>query len=263
MVAISDPVAERLLQAGDAHLADMLDWNDGQQLRARLRRRAFWCTFAGWLLITSAAIVGSFVSWTFTQNVHAMFDESGLMEGTSLPFLTTVLPPTMVALTCFLIFGGLYAWSAGVFPGFSTTQRAIDWANTSDAVSRLLSVGCTYCEAFRTAARIANTRSSRDWLLNAAARVEQGGSEVADQTHASGDLAIVELLVQSSQAEPKLRWQIAKDHFFEVAQQRLALLLTTTPIFSTLAAGLIIWMSISATLGWMWSAAIKAIGGMT
>ncbi|MGB7346234.1 MAG: hypothetical protein WBD20_18595, partial [Pirellulaceae bacterium] len=80
---------------------------------------------------------------------------------------------------------------------------------------------------------------------------------------ANGDPAIVELLVQSDSMDPIHGWRIVADHFIEVARSRFALLLSTGPILSTLLAGLIIWMSISATLGAMWRSAFQSIQGLS
>ncbi|WP_145419784.1 hypothetical protein [Planctomycetes bacterium K23_9] len=254
--SLADPVVKRILSAGDEHAVSAIDWLDGKQARTSLRRRAWWCVVGGWLMVTVATAVSALVAWNFSQNAGDIFADK-------IPFVAVVLSPVLMGLTCVLLVGGVTAFFNDSFPGLSMTNSAIDWAGTGDAVSRLLSVGCTYPEAFRTAAEVTRTRSNRLWLTNAAKKVEQGATHLQDQSDTDGDPAIVELLVQSEESDPSVSWRIVADHFIEVARSRLALLLSTGPVLSTLLAGLIIWLSISATLGSMWRHALQTIQGLS
>ncbi len=252
-----DPVAQRLAAGGHDHASSVLDWLEGQQQRDAMNRQATWCSAGGWLLMTVAAIISSGVAVVMSRDVHQLFDED-LHLASGIPWSVTYLPIVLVLIATTLLIGGAIALLAGAIPGLSTTRSAIDWSTVSDAMTRLLSVGCTYPEAFRTAAQVTRTRSSRRWLDRAANRVERGEAEI-DSQFPAGDSAVLELMVDSSQSEPARQWAIAADHFFEVANRRLMLLLSAAPILSTIFSGLLVWISIAATLGWMWKAVAELI----
>ena len=253
-----DPVAQRLAAAGSESIESMLAWIENKYCRKLMSRRAFWCSFGAWLLVSTAAVVGAFASWMFLGNVSELIE----IYDFDRPTLAYLVPPVLTVVAILLLFGGIITWMSGRFPGLNKTQNAIDWAGNSEAVSRLLSVGCTYPEAFSTVANVAKTKESRTWLTQAAARIEQGGPEIGTTNASGGDTAIVELLLESSFANPSEKWQTASEHFDNVARQRSALLTATMPVLSILCAGLFIWISISATLGWMWSSASGMIGGL-
>ncbi len=256
-----DAVMNRLISAGDQHATSSLNWSQANQIRRSLRRRAFGCIFGSWLMVFAASLVGTIVAWTFSRSAEGMFNDG-------MPVITIVLPPILLVVTVGLLVIGVLALINQSFPGHATTKDAIDWWSTGDAVSRLLSAGCTYPEAFRTAAKVAKTRSIRRWLIQSANSVEQGsmkfdGDHSTNDVPRKGDASLVELLVQTSGNDASGGWRIVADHFAEVARSRLALLLGTAPVLSTLLAGLIVWVSISATLGSLWRQAISSISGLS
>jgi hypothetical protein len=255
-VAQTDSVVQKLVAAGDDHAASALHWLDAKQERRALRLRATWCVVAGWLLVTAALGVGAFVAWNFSLNAEDLFDGK-------MPVVSIVLPPTLIFLTCVSFIGGLFALFAQAFPGLASTNQAIDWSGTGDAVSRLLAAGCTYPDAYRTAAEVASTATNRNWLNRAATRIDQGASPIGESPTAAGDAAVVELLIQANESDPSQSWRAVANHFIEIARSRLALLLSTAPIIATLLAGLIVWLSISSTLGAMWRHALQSIGSLS
>ncbi len=256
-----DPVAKRLAAAGNENADSVIDWLAGQQQRGIMDRNAMWCTAGGWIGMTVAAIISSAVAVRLSLDARTLFSQ-GWLPDSHVPWSVIYLPIVLVAIAVFLTVGGSIIWWMGGMPGLRTTRSAIDWAAVSDAMTRLLSVGCTYPEAFRTAAAITRTRSSRGWLTRAAARVERGEGKFCASNDARGDSAIVELLVDPGDCDPARQWQMASDHFFEVAQRRLILLLGSMPVLSTILSGLLIWVSISATLGWMWKAVAEMLAGL-
>ena len=213
-----DPVARRIAAAGDAQAPNVLQWLDSQHQRNGMRRRAILCAAAGWTLMCVAAVISSAVAIIMSHDIGKILDEIGINGGLSSP---RVLPWLLVAAAVFLVVGGLIAWTAGRFPGCSQTVSAIDWSSASDAVTRLLAIGCPYPEAFRTAATVARGRGSRRWLLDAADRVENGGPDVVPSRASSGDVAVLELLIEAARSEPQHQWGVAADHFFDVARRRL------------------------------------------
>lgn len=257
-----DPVAQRLASAGEDQSPGILQWLEAQQQRRTMRRRATLCAASGWLLMTTAAIVSSFVALNISHDVRQIFDE-GIVPGRGIPMTITLLPILLVVIAAFLLVGGIAGWFLGAIPGLSKTNSAIDWSATSDAVMRLLSIGCTYPEAFRTAAKIVRGKSRRTWLIRAAERVERGGPDVAFSPYLQGDAAMLELMIEASESEPQRQWKVAADHFLELARERLMLLLQSTPMISTIVSGLLIWVSISATLSWMWRSVAELLRGLT
>lgn len=255
-----DPVAMRLSAAGDNRASTVTQWMHAQQQRKILRRRATWCGVGAWLMMTAAALIGSYVAIDIAIDVREIFtDDLGLARPTSV----IVVPVVLLFAAGVLTVGGLWGWLTGSVPGYSQAFSALDWSACSDAVRRLLQVGCTYPEAFRTAASAARTKASRSWLMAAASRVESGVDGTPSTPGARGDLATLELMIDAAQSEPQKQWGIAAEHFWELASRRMVLLIQTTPVIATIVSGILVWISISATLGWMWRAVIEMIRGFS
>ena len=253
-----DAVAKRLSTAGDSATTSVIAWLESQQERAMMRRRATACSLGAWLLLVTASVVSFAVAFQMSREARSIFTETFDSRTTSVPALVLV-PVALGSVMGFVLIGGSIAWWAGRFPGWSRTVSAIDWSASSDAVARLLAVGCTYPEAFRLAAEVTKSRSSRLWLQQAADRVEQGGPQVAPSAYGSGDTAMLEALVETSGQQPDRQWRIAASHFLEVATRRLVLLLQAMPMIATIVSGLLVWAAIASTLGWMW----RAVAEMT
>lgn len=257
-----DPVAQRLASAGDEETPSVLQWLEAEQLRRTMRRRATICALGGWLLMTTAAIISSVVAMTISRDIRQLFDE-GLVPGNGIPATVTYLPILLVSIAALLVFGGIVGWICGVIPGLSKTISAIDWSSTSDAVTRLLSIGCTYPDAFRTAAKVVQGKARQSWLIRAAERVERGGPDAAFAPYSPGDTALLELMVEAADSEPQRQWKVASDHFLELSRERLTLLLQSMPMIATIVSGILVWVSISATLSWMWRSVAELLRGLT
>jgi hypothetical protein len=243
-----------LAVAGESANHKVIEWMTAEQERAMMRRRATWCAIGGWLLMSTAAVVSFLVALVMSGEAREMFTEtySSVDIGST---SSLVIVPVLLGVTAgIVVLGGLLAWWGGWFPGWSRTMSAIDWSSVSDAVARLVAVGCTYPEAFRLAAEVAKNRQSRSWLRAAADRVEHGEPPIAAASFERGDAALLESLVETAQHEPARHWSLAANHFLEVATRRLVLFLQSMPMISTLIAGLLVWIAIASTLGWMWGA---------
>ena len=263
-----DPVTSRLAAAEHTEPSLIIDWLEARQARDHLRRRAFWCNLGSWLLVTAAAVIGSAVAVKFSYDTRRAFGQGELNLGYSYfevaqpPVAIQLVPPLLTSIAAVLLMGGLLAWMLGRFPGHSWACSAIDWSNVSDAVWRLLAVGCTYSEAFETAEKVSRSPANRQWLRQAKQQVELGKSEFKS-AGGNGDAMMLEMLVTDGDTPPCERWRLAETHFGGVARRRVAMLQATVPIVATLVAGLLIWLSISATLGWMWFSIGKMIGGLS
>ena len=254
-----DPIANRLASAGEENAGSMLQWIEGQQQRSVMNRQATWCMASGFCVVTAAAIISSLISLVFSHEMKALFRDD-LPRGVGAMSSVMTMPIALAAVTALLIIGGAVAWSSGHVPGLRSVRSAIDAAAAGDAIARLLAIGCTYPEAFKMAADVTRTGGNRNWLLRAADQVQRGASPPQALQSSSGDAAMLELLVDAGEGEPAQQWKIASDHFYGVAKRRMALLLGAVPILATVIAGLIVWLAISATLGWMWLAVADLIG---
>jgi hypothetical protein len=255
-----DPVATRLASAGEENADSVMQWIEGQQRRGAMYRRATLCMAGGFAVVTVAATVGSLISLLFAHEMQALFRED-FPGGVDAPSSVMAMPATLAVVTVLLIVGGSFAWASGHVPGLRGVRSAIDWTAAGDAMARLLSIGCTYPEAFEMAAQVTRTSRNRGWLVAAADRTERGESGPQALSSSAGDAGMLELLIDAGEGEPAEQWRIASDHFCGVARRRLALLLGSVPILATVIAGIMVWVAISATLGWMWLAVAELIGG--
>lgn len=272
-----DAVSRRLAghdQQGDS----VLRWAECRQRCAVMRRRATWCTVSAWLFLSTAAIVSSVVAITMSSKVSEIFIDQVMDQSDSSVAVSSVAvaytPRILVAIAALLGIGGLAALLSGWMPGLRSTRLAIDLSLVCEAVNGLLMVGIPYPDAFRTASQIAPSGEAKQWLIGAATRVESGQSphtplllaasppgsrptSSADSTISlGGDIAMLELLIASSDDHPAEQWSIASHHFREIATRRLSLLTQSLPLITTLLAGMLLWVSISLTLGWIW----KSVG---
>lgn len=255
-----DPVAQKLAAVGEESSAAVVDWLASQHERQAMNRRATWCSIGGYSMMTFAAVASSLIAVVMSNEARKLIiDDLGMA---TVPLSAQVLPFGLVAVAALFLFGGGFAWVSGRIPGLRAIRSAIDWSTVGDAMTRLLSIGCTYPDAFRAAATVTKNRSNRDWLTDAAKRVEQGGNPITLSDYSRGDEAILELLVDAGEGEPSRQWKIASRHFTDVAQRRLVLLVAMVPVLSTIVSGILLWASISATLGWMWRATANLIQGM-
>ncbi|WP_145169593.1 hypothetical protein [Rubripirellula lacrimiformis] len=252
----SDSVAESLSRSNGDSVA-VIQWLEQRRELASMRRRATWCLLSGWLMLTAASLISTAIAFMMTESMRGIFD--GQFASDAVSTATIRYAPWFLGLiSAVLLIGGIIGWLSGRFPGMNSAASALDWSLASHAVSRLLALGCTYPDAFRTAAQSMRRCDSQRWLLNAAIRVESGKPPVLPGVYHRGDAAMLELMLESGETQPDHQWQLAAEHFVDVARRRLMLLTHCVPTFATLLAGLLIWISISATLGWMW----KMVGKM-
>lgn len=288
----SDPVYRRLaeverVQAGGNDRA--FSWLDREEKRAQMRRNATRCAAGAWALMTFFAIASSVVAFVFLKNVTEIFSlqESYFDLGTVSN--SSRLVPVLLGIVgaALFVFGGI-ALLLSRFPGLRSTQVSIDWATSCDAVAQLLSTGCSYSDSFRAASQLMpksiigsffgpifgsreNSYSAGAWLASAADRVDAGRDVFEAGNALTSDELKLRLLVQSNSQDstvqdshPEQRWQAAADHFILVADQRLGMLTHSLPPIATILSGIMLWISISATLGWMWRSVVgllRDLGG--
>lgn len=254
----------------DRHSESLVRWVESRQACQFMRRRATWCTVSAWAFLSGAAIVSSVVAITMSNRVRGIFSDQ--VTGDEFSLMTIAWTPWILSVIAALVaIGGFAALVSGWMPGYRSTRSAIDLSLVCEAVTGLLSVGVPYPDAFRAAAKIAPRGEAQHWLIGAATRVESGQSPgvtaslgpesslpASKAMSFSGDVAMLELLIASADDHPAGQWSIASHHFRDVAGRRLSLLTQSLPLITTLLAGLLLWVSISSTLGWMW----KSVGNI-
>lgn len=258
----SDSVGRRLTQQPNSS-ASVSKWIESRHANAMMQRRATWCSVAAWAFLSGSALVSSIVALEMSRQVRGIFDDPTEEYYWSLVTVSWT-PLVLVFVAVLLVFGGIAAFASGRMPGYRSTRSAIHWSVACEAMSRLLSVGITYPDAFRATSEITPAGETKHWLTDAADRVESGESVVGSgfesmSTSASGDVAMLELLITASDDRPEGQWAIASHHFDELARRRLSLLTQMLPVMTTLLSGLLLWISISSTLGWMWKSVGKIV----
>ncbi len=255
-----------LLSRTPGNEAAAIEWSELQREIALMRRRAKFCLLTGWLMLTSAAVVSAVVAWMMSRSVRDIFVGEFGVEDASM-YVIIYAPWMLIAIAIGLVLVGLVGFASGGLPGIRSTFSALDWSAASGAMARLLAVGTNYPESFRAAAQSVPAGESRAWLMYAADRVEQGKSptlsggtnlDSPSVLALQGDRAVLELMLDAGETAPQKQWQLATEHFLDMARRRLMLLTHSVPLVTTVLAGFLIWISISATLGWMW----KMVGTM-
>ena len=222
MVTRLDPVASRLASAENVEPTLVLDWLEGRQQRNALHRRTFWCSLGVGRRSRRppSLAVRSRSSSATTPVRRSPTSPSGAAVGTMITKSSTRQSRSrsfrrlLALVAAILLIGGLVAWCLGRFPGHSRTSSAIDWSNVSDAVWRLLSVGCTYPESFETGRQVSRCGSNRLWLRQSAEQVQRGASEFPSGKASNGDVAMLQTLVQTSDAQPSARWRLGNNTFW-------------------------------------------------
>ncbi|WP_345683017.1 hypothetical protein [Novipirellula caenicola] len=252
------------MASGTEHEASALQWLDGQQQRRNMTKRAIWSTTSGWLFVIASGFIASLVAIKISADVRAITTTTQDMWGeVDTPQRVLWVPYVTVAISILLIGFAVVSIIRGGLPGYRSTQSAIQWAAASDAVSRLLESGCTYSEAFTVTGKVVKPGAAKGWLQDAVRRLERGESDVGLTAWSRGDAALLEAIIDGATSRPEQQWQIASDHFSEVAQRRLVLLTQLMPMFSTVVAGGLIWIAVATTLGWFWYTVSSMIGGLT
>jgi hypothetical protein len=251
------------------------DWLDRQQRRQEMRNDANRCAAIAWGMMTMFATTGSVVAFVFHRNLIQAFPLSdGSVYDPSISTTIQMIPYLLAVFAGLLFVLGGSTVLTGRFPGQRSTLLGIDWATACDAVSQFLSTQSTYSDSLRGASKlIASQRASvplqqsgqvSTWLETAADRIDGGCQIFQSEQAASADLESVRLLIhagmqdsnqaggRSNQQNPSHRWNEAAEHFMTVSQQRLAVLTYSLPSVATIASGILLWVSISASLGWMW-----------
>lgn len=220
-------------------------------------------------MIAASAVgcIFAFQMNAFAQSVFAETSDDYYFALLSQPRPSQWAAPVLgvVAALMTLTFLGGVLWKR--LPGVYSTMVAADWANVSDAIARMVDAGSNYSEAFRAAAAISKTSAPKQWLIQRAKKIETGYSgplsQVSAKERVHGDAAILSVLVDHSGDQPQNGWRAAEQHFDNVSRQRFELTRTMLPILATLVAGLMLWLSVACTLGWVWSQMKNLIDALT
>lgn len=239
--------------------AEILRFSVAHQERVQIQNRISWYGIGSWLMVITAATVGAVFAFMLSDFIDDVFNEvarDGYSNGLLQPWPPKIIA-TLIALVAVLslimLIGGLLLKR---LPGTYGVIVAADWANVCDALGQLIKTGTAYPEAFRAARSISRTSELRRWLSQLAEGIESGRSgpisKIAAKSITTRDSAMVAVLVEHSEQDPSAGWMVAAKQFDRIARRRFELNRTMLPIFSTLVAGLLLWLSLAGTLGWMW-----------
>ncbi len=271
MVATLDPVAKQLVAKGEEHTASALQWLEAEQYRRSMSRQAFFTCIAGWLLISVSCVVSSFAALRMANDLNQLisgksmsfrYDIDRLDHASDInaPLRLRFIPTALSALTVAWIAGGLIAFFSGAYPGLRSAKSAIDWASTTDGVSRLLAAGFPYSDAFESVSQTIRAKNPRQWLARKSTQLKQGEGAMGLNPWSRGDATVVEAMIDGARNEPETSWRIAADHFDHIAHERLAMLTQLGPMLATVVAGIVVWIGIATTLGWLWYLIYASLG---
>ena len=253
---------------------ESFDWLESQSIRHRMRRQAWFCSWRSWGMVTIIAGISSVVSFVFLQHLVDLLQMTvDFYQSPEIPPMTMAVPLilAMMAVIALLVGGLALFWDR--FPGQRSTLAAIDWATACDAMAHLLSTGCTYGDSLAMAQSVMPSRKgalnfqpanrTKAWLAAAKNRVDQGREIFEVKTSRNTDETMLCLLVDADSVSetPSKSWRMAAEHFDGMAHQRLHLLTQSLPPIATVISGILLWISISSTLGGMWRAMASMLRG--
>ena len=256
-IDVPDAVTRRLQLAPSQNPEAVVGWLEHQLERDGMRQQVWTCALKAWITITGIAAASTAIAWYFqatTANAMQIFDFSNANAGSLSEGLHSYMPMILLTTTMLLLTMLPLAWAFGRLPGFSSALSSVDWATTGVAMSRLLTIGCPYPEAFRTTAKAIACSGQRQWLLDAANRVEAGGQAIPEDCHQAPGSAILHVILSTQRSPMQREWQLASEHYLEVAQRKIGLITGAAPVVATILAGTILWLSISTTLNAMLTA---------
>ncbi len=265
----TDQVADQLALACSSERTAFLSWLTFCSEREALLRRASLCALAGWLVITVIAVLSTLMVVYFhhaTQTTLDLFQQPlrisptlwGMTDnrhqpGDTASFEQAWLSIAFLATCCVICVILPLAWRWNWVPGFRNFRNTIDLTTIGNAMNRLLSLGVPYPTAFRVTASTLHCVPQRQYLEEAANRVEAGHPAISEAPHCHAESALLINLMSRSDTETHHDWLVIAKHYEVSAQRKLSLLLGATPVASTITAGLILWFSLATTLGSFWS----------
>jgi len=254
MVTRPEPnlVTKKLASSPDSEQSTLISWMNYCTRRDEMLNRATHCALTGWLVITSVLILSTLIVWYFQftsseilKTLNSQFESSDVNDASS----------SLGMLLCACIVCGLLplAWRKNYIPGFRSLRSEMDLTTTGHAMGKLLSLGLPYPAAFRVTASNLRCSKQRNWLMTAAERVEAGHAAISETVHQDAQTAILLTVMSRPDSVDHEDWETVAEHYESSAKQTLNILLAGTPSASILIAGLILWFSISSSLGNFWS----------
>lgn len=246
-----------------------LRWLEAQELRRTLLSQTKRCLVASWLILFGFASASAIVATLLHQQIKTTFEFSDSYFAVEIVSDKAWIVISVLWLIAFaILILGLIGLASNRFPGLRSTRAAVDWASTSDAIARLLSSGCSYPDAFQLARESLSTTRFGDqpaayWLLLARKNAEQGRPFVSENSLARGDAALLDLLIDPIAQQPDIQWAEAARQYDKIAIGRRDLIVNGVPPLTTVLSGILLWVSVSSSMSWVWRSMQEMIGGLT
>ena len=284
-IAKNDPITEQLASAS-CH-DEIRNWLDFCLMRDVLRKKAATCALMGWVSVTVLTMLCTLMLGYFQISTSKMLrflasfhDPQGNNDAT-IPFrpweaslvepltdpqgasLTALLQPWLpliclisLCIACFLL---PLAWKQNLIPGFRSLRNSINYMTLGQAMSQMIGLGLPYPRAFRASAETLPKSPLQGWIYRAADSVEAGQSLLpATMPCRAEDTALLNL-IQRTDSETQNEWLLIANHYEAAAKRQLSLLAGAVPVAATLISGLILWLSVSFSLGSFWGSLFKQI----
>ena len=127
------------------------------------------------------------------------------------------------------------------------------------AMSQMIGLGLPYPRAFRASAETLPKSPLQGWIYRAADSVEAGQSLLPATMPCRAEDTVLLNLIQHTDSETQNEWLLIANHYEAAAKRQLSLLAGAVPVATTLISGLILWLSVSFSLGSFWGSLFKQI----
>ena len=248
--ARTDAITKQLAASPNADESALLGWSEYCTTRDAMLHRTTLCALAGWLLVSSAAILSAIMAWHFQNSTLELLEvlNDGPTTDASLSNSSRHLLAFLV-LTC-VVFAILpFAWQKNFVPFFRKVRNDIDWTTIGHAMAHLTPLGTPYPAAFRLTAASLRCQSHREWLERAARSVEAGQPVIPADRPGHPNTAVLHAVLANPDSMTQDNWNAVAQHYESCSKHTLSLLLAAVPVAASLLAGMILWLAITSTFG--------------
>lgn len=245
-------------------VGSLADYFAVHQTLGAMRRRILAALLGGALLIAISAVLGLVMLSMLSGAMFDLIAEFEIEQPLELVVLTRAAwmgLPSLVVLSCsvalvvwlrrFPSVGSVAERVCDFIPLAGRALAAIDLAEMSDALSRLLAAGHPYPAAFDGAAGAVSSIRLRRWLWQASAALQQGASVDVVMQRLPLSAGVLPALVGSlgpAPEQPDQAWQIAARSVYEIADRRSDRAARLLPPVAVVCAATTAWLGLSVLI---------------
>lgn len=242
-------------------VGSLADYLAVRQTLGEMRRRTLRTLLGGAFLIAVSALLGLMMLVMLSRPMMDLVDEFQMERPLGLVLLTRAAWIVLISSLALALGVALVLWLRRLsrvgaaaerlcdfFPLAGRALAAIDLAEMSDALSRLLSAGRTYPEALEGAAGVSSSVRLRGWLQQASAGLQQGASVdvvVAWLPLSAGVLPALVGPLGPAPDHPGQAWGIAARSFYRAAERHTDRATTILPPVAVVCAAATAWAGLS------------------